>query len=300
MDNQLVKLDSIDVYNKMYGLPTRHPLIAVVDLKEATRAVNNVTISYGLYALFLKNGVNCSLKYGRRNYDFQEGTVVSFSPGQVVDVNMAQTVLGPDVLGVVFHPDLIYGTPLASKIQSFSFFDYTEMEALHLSDDERALFLRCLEQLRSEIEHPVDGHSAALLAANLQVLLEYMHRFYDRQFITRHKVNSEILDRFQQQLRSYFSSGECRSGLPGVGYFADKANLSAGYFSDLIRKETGSSPKDLIALHIIGEAKHRLAATTDDVSIIAYDLGFDHPAHFTRMFKRLTGMSPTGFRASVA
>ena len=300
MEKQNINLNSIDVYNKMYGLPTHHPLVTVIDLKEATKAVNHVTINYGVYALLLKNGVNCAIRYGRRSYDYQEGSVVSFSPGQTIDVEMDKTEVAPDVVGLMFHPDLIYGTPLAEKIKSFSFFDYTEMESLHLSDSEKTQFLFCLQQIKHEIEHPVDHHSAALLSATIQVLIEYLHRFYDRQFITRHKVNSEIVTAFQKQLKEYFDGSQLEHGLPSVAYFAEKASLSAGYFSDLVRKETGSSPKDIISLHLIAEAKHRLATKTSDISRIAYELGFEYPAHFARMFKRMTGESPTQYRTKLS
>lgn len=300
MEKQNINLNSIDAYNKLYGLQTYHPLITVFDLKEAKNSVNHVTINYGVYAIFLKNGVNCSIKYGRRQYDYQEGTIVSFSPGQVIDVDMEETVVAPDVTGLMFHPDLIYGTPLADKIKSFSFFDYTELESLHLSEEEKKQFLFCLQQIKQEIEHPVDHHSAALLSATLQVLIEYLHRFYDRQFITRHKINSGIVGAFQRQLKEYYNGNQKGQGLPSVAFFAEKANLSAGYFSDVIRKETGQSPKDMIAAHVMSEAKHRLATRDWDISRIAYDLGFEYPAHFTRMFKRLTGESPTQYRLKLA
>ena len=300
MQNKIINLDTIDAYNKLYGLPTSHPLASVIDLKQAKSTVNHVRINYGVYALFLKNGVQCSIKYGRRQYDYQEGTVVSFSPGQVIDVEMPDedVTLAPDVIGILFHPDLIYGTPLADKMSTFSFFDYSNMEALHLSEEEKAKFLDCLEKIKEEAEHPVDHHSATLLSVNIQVLLEYLHRFYDRQFITRHKVNSEIVTRFERELKSYYDTH--RGGIPSVAYFASRLNLSAGYFGDLIKKETGSTAKDLITLHLITLAKQRLAAGNEDVSIIAYDLGFDYPAHFSRMFKRLTGQTPTQYRTSLS
>lgn len=296
MEKTVINLDSIDAYNKLYGLPTLHPLVTVIDLKKATQAVNNVRIKYGVYALFLKNGVECSLRYGRRHYDYQEGTVVSFSPGQVIDVEMKRDVVAPDVVGLMFHPDLIYGTPLGQKIADFSFFDYSQMEALHLSEDEREIFLDCLEKIRREMAHPVDHHSAALLSANIQLLLEYLHRFYDRQFIVRHKVNSEIVGRFERELKAYFEKPEHRDAVPSVAYFADLVNLTPGYFGDLVKKETGNTAQEMISRHIVAVAKQRLAASPDDISIIAYDLGFQYPQHFTRLFKRLTGQSPRQYR----
>ncbi|MCM1483307.1 MAG: helix-turn-helix domain-containing protein [Muribaculaceae bacterium] len=300
MRNPIINLDSIDSYNKLYGMKTMHPLVAVIDLKTATKGVNHICMNYGVYALFLKNGVKCSIKYGRRKYDYQEGTVVSFSPGQMIDVDMEESEVTPDVIGLMFHPDLIYGTPLAEKISEFKFFDYTEMESLHLSEDERAIFLHCLDMIRKELEHPVDPHSAALLSANIQVLLEYMHRFYDRQFITRHKVNSDIVAKFQRDLKMYYKMDTAMHSVPTVSYFAGKASLSPGYFSDLVRKETGLTPKDMITRHIVAHAKQMLVSTDDDVAQIAYALGYEYPAHFTRIFKRVTGQSPTQFRIEIS
>ncbi|MDE5651395.1 MAG: AraC family transcriptional regulator, partial [Duncaniella sp.] len=214
MENRMVNLDSIDAYNRLYGFTTRHPLVTVVDLKEASQLVNHIRINYGIYALFLKNGVNCTIKYGRKTYDYQEGTIVSFSPGQVIDVEMLEGETSADVIGLLFHPDLIYGTPLGEKIASFNFFDYSQMEALHLSESERKIYLDCLQKIDMELEHPVDSHSASVLSANIQLLLEYLHRFYDRQFITRHKVNSEIVAQFERRLKEYYDAGSTNDSIP--------------------------------------------------------------------------------------
>ncbi|MDE7119948.1 MAG: helix-turn-helix domain-containing protein [Muribaculaceae bacterium] len=295
-DLTTVKLDSIDAYNKLYGLETLHPLVTVINLTEATRSVNNICMDYGVYALYLKRGVNCTLKYGRQPYDYQEGSVVSFAPGQLISVTNVTEEVAPDVIGLMFHPDLIYGTPLAAKIKSYSFFDYSQREAVHLSTDERHMFVECLDRIKAEISHPVDRHTAEIVTSHIQVLLDYMTRFYERQFITRHKINSDMLSRFITALKEYYAAGHSKDGIPTVNHFAEVVNLSPGYFGDLVKKETGKTAQEIISLQIIESAKDRLTASDDDISIIAYDLGFQYPQHFSRMFRRITGISPSQFR----
>lgn len=292
-----INLDTIDAYNKLYGLTTFHPLVTVIDLKKATKRFDRLRINYGVYALFLKNGVNCSLRYGREYYDYQEGTVVCFAPGQVIDVDCTNEPLAPDVIGLMFHPDLICGTPLAEKIGTFGYFRYSQREALHLSEKERDMFMDCLRKISDEIEYPVDNHSSDLISANIQLMLEYLSRFYDRQFITRHNINSSVVAAFEKELARIFSGGNSLDEVPKVSYFAEKASLSPGYFGDLIKRETGSTPQEIITLRLVAEAKRRLAATDNDISVIAYSLGFQYPQHFTRLFKRMTGKSPSVFRS---
>lgn len=299
-ENNIVSIDSIDAYNKLYGLETKHPLVTVLDLKLATQSVNHIRMDYGVYALYLKNDANCTIMYGRQPYDYQEGTIVSFRPGQLIGVEMDKEVIAPDVIGLIFHPDLIFGTPLAAKIDGYRFFDYSQREALHLSAEERGIFIECLSRIKKEIEHPVDKHTAEIVASHIQVLLDYLTRFYERQFITRHKVNSDVLTRFEEALKEYYSSGKAVDGIPSVAYFADIVNLTPGYFGDMIKKETGKTAQELIALRVIAEAKKRLVETSDDVSIIAYDLGFQYPQHFTRMFKKQTGQTPREYRSMAA
>lgn len=295
-NTNIVKLDSIDAYNKLYGLETLHPLVTVIDLRKATRGINHIRLDYGVYALFLKNGISCRVKYGRKLCDYQEGSVVSFSPGQLIEVDMNVDQIAPDVKGIMFHPDLIYGTPLADKIKDYTFFGYSQTEALHLSAEERKLFTGCLDRIQEEILYPVDRHTGEILASHIQVLLDYLTRFYERQFITRHKVNSMTLARFERALKAYYLDGLGRDGIPSVNYFADAVSLTPGYFGDLVKKETGKTAQEIITLHIIDHAKKRLAESSDDISAIAYDLGFQYPQHFSRMFKRVTGTSPREFR----
>lgn len=297
MKTNIIQLDSIDTYNKLYGLPTLHPLVTVVDLRKATRAVNHIQMNYGVYALFLKNGINCSLKYGRKHYDYQEGTIVSFAPGQLIGVETAKDEVKPEVYGLMFHPDLIHGTSLGEKINSYSFFDYVQSEALHLSEQERGIIMDCLHKIEYELSYPVDKHSRNLLSVQIELVLDYCLRFYDRQFCTRAKVNSDILTRFEALLKEYFESDSLRhNGIPSVKYFADKVFLSPGYFGDLIKKETGRTAQSYIQNKIINYSKQQLLSTNQSVSEIAYSLGFQYPQHFSRLFKREVGCNPKEYR----
>ena len=295
-DSTIVRLDSIDTYNKLYGLETKHPLVTVIDLTEATKVVNHVRMDYGVYAIFLKNGINCTLKYGRQPFDYQKGTVVSFSPGQLIGIDTDVDEIAPDVVGLMFHPDLIKKTSLSNKIKDYSFFDYAQREALHLSAEERRIFNQCLDRIKEELNNTVDKHTAVIVSSQIQVLLDYMTRFYERQFITRREVNSDILSRFENSLKQYLETDRTKSGLPTVNFFAEEVHLTPGYFGDMIKKETGVTAKEIISRHIVERAKQRLTESTDDISIVAYKLGFKHPQHFSRMFKRITGISPTQYR----
>lgn len=295
---EIIQLDSVDAYNRLYGLATLHPLVSIIDLTKAVRCVNHVRMHYGLYALYIKQGVQCSIRYGRRSYDYQAGTVVSFAPGQTVGVDLEEDEVRPEVYGLLFHPDLIYGTSLASKMDRYTFFSYDQSEALHLSDAERKTIWDCMQIIRQELEHPVDRHSRSLICVNIELILEYCLRYYDRQFCTREKVNSDVLARFDRQMKDYFESGEAaRSGLPSVRYFADKACLSAGYFGDLIKKETGKTAQEHIQDYVIGLSKHKMLGSDLNISEIAYSLGFQYPQHFSRLFKRQVGCTPNEFRA---
>lgn len=170
MDTEILQINTIDSYNSLFGLETRHPLVAVVDLADATRFPSHFTMNYGIYALFLKQTRCGDIRYGRQTYDYQEGTVTSFAPGQVVEVNM-EPGFKPKARGLLFHPDLIRGTSLGQGIKNYSFFDYSSAEALHLSDEEKVLFSNCLDQIATEIERPIDKFSRRLIARNIELLL---------------------------------------------------------------------------------------------------------------------------------
>lgn len=294
---EIIQIDSIKAYNELYGLRTKHPLVSVVDLSKATRMANHIKMNYGIYALFIKHSVSCILRYGRQNYDYQAGTVVSFAPGQLVQMDLTEEETGQDVTGLIFHPDLIYGSSLAEKINKYTFFSYAQNEALHLSDEEQQILTDCLRNIEREVEHPVDQHSRELLCVYIELFLDYCLRFYDRQFYTRNKVNSDVLQKFEHELNAYFQDGNAqRSGLPSVRYFADKACLSPSYFGDLIKKETGKTAQEYIQLKVIDRSKQYLLGTRQSISQIADILGFQYPQHFIRMFKKHTGYTPKEYR----
>ncbi|MGL4412580.1 MAG: helix-turn-helix domain-containing protein [Bacteroidales bacterium] len=292
-----IKLDTVDTYNKLYGLETLHPLVTVVDLSKATKSVNHIIMEYGLYALFLKNGKDCSIKYARREYDYSEGTIVSFAPGQVAEINMLETEFQPKVYGILFHPDLIRRTSLAQNINKYSFFSYSSFEALHLSERERKVILSCLANIEEELQHPIDKHSRELLSNNIELLLNYCLRFYERQFTTREEINRDIIQRFESLVDDYLNSNKPQSmGLPTVKYFANEVHLSTNYFGDLIKKESGTSAQQYIQNKIIERAKDRIANTNLSMSEIAYELGFQYPQHFGRFFKKSIGVTPLEYR----
>lgn len=296
MDN-IVNLESVDRYNSMYGLETLHPLVSVVDLTKATKIINHTQMNYGVYALFLKQTKSCDLKYGRRSYDYQEGTIVCFAPGQTVRVDMIEDEITPEVYGIVFHPDLIRGTSLAKSMKSYTFFSYAVNEALHLSDQEKEIVMDCLKKISIELEHAIDKHSKALIAMNIELLLNYCMRFYERQFITRSDANKDALTKFEQLLNEYFLSKlPMQEGLPSVKYFADKICLSSNYFGDMVKKETGKTPQEHIQDKVIEMAKEHIVETNETVSQIAYTLGFQYPQHLCRLFKKRVGCTPNEYR----
>lgn len=296
MKEDLIKLDTVDAYNQLFGLETLHPLVNVVDLSEANGYPTHFTVNYGIYALFLKD-IKCGdIRYGRQVYDYQEGTIVSFAPGQVAETEMLEGVK-PMAKGIVFHPDLIKGTSLGQEIKTYSFFSYDSREALHLSEEEKGIILDCLAKIKLELSHPIDKLSKRLIARNIQLLLDYCMRFYNRQFVTRTEVNKDVLSRFEFLLDDYFRNGKNRTeGVPTVRYFADKVFLSPNYFGDLIKKETGRSPQEYIQGKMIDMAKEMLLGTEKTVSQIADDLGFQYSQHFNRIFKKNVGQSPNEYR----
>ncbi len=298
--DKILNLDSVDLYNKLYGLETLNPLVSVIDLNKATSSVDLIRFNYGIYALYLKLEKACDIKYGRQTYDYQEGTIVCFAPGQTAETNPTTDKVQVNAHGILFHPDLLRGTSLGKNIKKYTFFSYEVNEALHLSEEERSIVMDCLKIIRMELEHGVDKHSKTLLVNHIELLLNYCMRFYERQFITRGKTNRDVLTRFENLLDEYFESTLAeQDGLPTVKYFADKLCLSSNYFGDMFKKETGKSPQEYIQEKVIELAKERISGTADTVCQIAYSLGFQYPQHFCRLFKKRVGYTPSEYRAQI-
>lgn len=298
--DKILNLDSVDLYSKLYGLETLNPLVSVIDLNKATSSVDLIRFNYGIYALYLKLEKACDIKYGRQTYDYQEGTIVCFAPGQTAETNPTTDKVQVNAHGILFHPDLLRGTSLGKSIKKYTFFSYEVNEALHLSEEERSIVMDCLKIIRMELEHGVDKHSKTLLVNHIELLLNYCMRFYERQFITRGKTNRDVLTRFENLLDEYFESTLAeQDGLPTVKYFADKLCLSSNYFGDMFKKETGKSPQEYIQEKVIELAKERISDTADTVSQIAYSLGFQYPQHFCRLFKKRVGYTPSEYRAQI-
>ena len=294
--DEVIKIDTVDQYNKLFGLETLHPLVSIVDLSKAETWPTSFRLNYGIYSLFLKDTKCGDIRYGRKLYDYREGTVIGFAPGQVTGIELTAGTK-PAAHGVLFHPDLIRGTSLGREIKHYSFFSYDSTEALHLSEQEKRIILDCMEKIQIELEHGIDKHSKLLISKNIELLLDYCMRFYERQFTTRMEANKDVLVKFEELIDAYFQNEQLRmEGLPTVKYFADRICLSPNYFGDLIKKETGKSAQEYIQNKIMDLAKEWILGTNKSVSQIAYELGFQYSQHFSRMFKKNVGCTPNEYR----
>lgn len=297
MNTKLLNIETISQYNEMLGIETLNPLVSVIDLSTA-KPMRHMRHTFSFYVVFLKDEKNCKLIYGRQRYDYQKGSVICLAPGQVIGIEDTGEVFQPKGWALCFDPELIRGTSLGRNMFEYSFFSYDVNEALHLSESERRLFVDCLEKIKMELENKTDRLSKRLIATNIGLLLDYCLRFYERQFVTREPVNRNILVRFETLLEEYFSGGKAvNNGLPSVKYCASELCLSAGYFGDLIKKETGISAQTYIQNKVINIAKERILNPMYSITQVAYELGFQYPQHFTRLFKKVTGKTPKDYKS---
>ncbi len=296
----IVKINSISKLHELMGYSKpKHPLISVVDfstIKYCGGQKISRTIT-GFYSVMLKRINSGKFTYGRKDYDFEEATLICMAPEQITIVKGVEDSWAAEGWGLFFHPDLIRRSFLNEKIEEYSFFSYNENEALHLSENENETLLSLLKVIEHEYSINIDTFSKDLIISNIEVLLNYCKRFYGRQFITRSHYNNDIVFQFEQLVSSYIETEETvLNGLPSVKYCADKLNFSPNYLSDLLKQETGKSALEHIHYHLIEYAKNLLLNSSESITEIAFGLGFEQPQNFSKMFKKKVGMSPKEFR----
>ena len=299
--SNIIRVETISELNKSLNQENpKHPLISIIDFSkikfEQSNSAEIKKFSYSFYSIILKNLVPGSLRYGRSNYDFQDGSLFFLAPDQVWAL---QNINTQDVYGwgLFFHPNLIRSTSLNSKMKDYTFFNYTLNEALHLSDQEKHILSDIITSINNELDRPIDKHSQAVIVSSIELLLNHCLRYYDRQFITRSEVNRDVMAKLEEYLASYFESEQQQtSGIPTAKQCAEEVHLSTNYLCDLLRKETGKSTQEHIHYHVLELAKDKLLSTKVSVSEIAYGLGFEYPQYFSRLFKKKTGMTPAEFR----
>lgn len=294
---QIHKIKSVGEYSRLRGAETLHPLINILDYQHL-KLLQPASYNFGFYCIFLKETKCGDLKYGKEVYDYQEESLVFVAPGQILTVENYLPEIKPKGKVLIFHPDFLKGTSLSNILTDYKFFSYSTNEALHLSKKEVKQVLQMFKTIEEELQQNMDKHTKTLVISHLQLLLHYSTRFYDRQFITREHANKGILERFETLLNNYFSSDKPqRIGLPTVTHCANELHLSANYFGDLIKKETGISALEYIQTKVIDLAKERIFDIDKSISEISYEMGFKYPQHFTRLFKQKTGTTPVEYRS---
>jgi AraC family transcriptional activator of pobA len=292
----IIKLESITQFNEERGQETLHPLITLLD-QTKSKPIRVHRFLSELYIVFLKHDKCADILYGRSQYDYQEESLLFIAPGQLAGFQEDGTSIQPNGWALAFHPDLIRGTTLGKTMKDYHYFSYDVKEALHVSAREKQTLMECFGKIGYELAHPTDKHSRKLIVSNIELLLNYCDRFYDRQFISREDVNKDVLTKFEELIDNYFITDQRLAGLPTVAYCAEQLHLSPKYFGDLIKKETGQSAQEYIQNKVIAIAKERIFDTSKSISEIAYEMGFKYPQHFTRMFKQHVGQAPQDFRS---
>ncbi|MCG7915717.1 AraC family transcriptional regulator [Candidatus Thiodiazotropha endoloripes] len=299
--SNIIHIETISDIHAALGLDKpKHPLVTVIPIDDRVKNYDygNATYVLGFYQVSLKAGICGEITYGRNTYDFQEGTMVFTKPGQALSFKASEEDLASEEgWTLLFHPDLIRKSSLGNNIDHYSFFSYEIHEALHLSEDERVSITGLVRKIETEYQQSIDRHTQKLIVSNIELLLDYCTRFYDRQFYVRTNLNQDFVTRFENLLRDYFNSEQPLDlGVPSVKYCGERLNMSPSYLSDLLKKETGRTAQQHIQDTVIDKAKNLLLSTNEQVSQIAYGLGFDYPQHFSKLFKSRTGMSPAEYR----
>lgn len=302
--NNLLKIKSISEFHKILNLaPPEHPLISLIRDEDALGnndlgdELYNIRFTTYMFTIMFKDNKSGSIGYGRNSYDFEEGTLIFGAPGQVFTSPKKKDTEGKTGWTLLFHPDLLLKSTLSHKIEEYSYFSYEVNEALHMSDRESGTILGIVNQINSECKQNIDPHSQNLIISNLELLLNYCLRYYDRQFYTRTNLNSDFVSKFEQLLKEYYiSEKQLVDGLPSLKYFGLEMNMSPNYLSDLLKKETGKGIKEHVHEYVIQRAKRILLSSGQSIGEIAFDLGFEYSQSFSRLFKNKVGVSPLEYR----
>ena len=296
--DKIVEVNTDADFDKIWGVGTRHPLVNVIEGSKIQTPVAHCRKHFGMYVVYIKD-VICAdyIKYGRGEYDFKENTLVFVGPGQVLGYPADGSTFEAKGWCLYFSPELLRGTSLAGRMKNYTFFSYSVNEALHISPDERDTIIGCLRLIDSEINRGNDRHSNMIIASAIELFLNYCSRFYDRQFVTRKKVNKDVIMAFEDLIDDYYASGKAAdNGTLTVNWCAQQLNLSPNYFGDLVKKDTGKSPMEHIQAKSMNIAKEMLWQTKHSISEIGYALGYQYPQYFSRAFKASTGMTPNEYR----
>lgn len=296
--NKILKVRNVGDYSRWVGHTDRHPLVSVIDYAKVSPVRHSLN-NYSIYGIFFHDEAEIDLAYGCGKYDYKKGTVICVAPGQIggKEDNGERVMLTGWAL--LFHPDLLHGAPLEKAIKNYSFFDYRVNEALHMTDEEHGILTSLMRQIRDELRKRHDELQDSIIVGYIELVLNFCQRFYNRQFITRKFDNSDMLMKFDRLLHDYFDGNmQLTLGLPTVQFCADKLCMSSNYFGDMIKKTTGDTASNYIRQYIIQRAKNELA-TGESIARVAYGLGFEYPQHLSRMFKKLTGMTPSDYYESL-
>ena len=296
--NKILEVRNVGDYSRWVGHTDRHPLVSVIDYAKVSPVRHSLN-NYSIYGIFFHDEAEIDLAYGCGKYDYKKGTVICVAPGQIggKEDNGERVMLTGWAL--LFHPDLLHGTTLEKAIKNYSFFDYRVNEALHMTDEEHGILTSLMRQIRDELRKRHDELQDSIIVGYIELVLNFCQRFYNRQFITRKFDNSDMLMKFDRLLHDYFDGNmQLTLGLPTVQFCADKLCMSSNYFGDMIKKTTGDTASNYIRQYIIQRAKNELA-TGESIARVAYGLGFEYPQHLSRMFKKLTGMTPSDYYESL-
>ena len=304
MDNKHIKhiaVNSISELYRLLGLPKpKHPLISLIRLEDASSPIFDASTSLTLdfYTISMKRNMKGKFKYGQHYYDFDEGVLALMSPGQIISTDNTDN---EEATGwwLVFHPDFIRNYPLGRTIKEYGFFSYAVNEALHLSEEEEKMMEGIMKNIQKEYQSSIDQYSQDVMVSHLELLLNYSNRFYNRQFITRKTASNDLLVKLEDLLSDYFNDDKpIELGLPTVQFVSEKLNLSSNYMSDMLKNLTGQTTQQHIHNKLIEKAKETLTTTNLTVSEIAYQLGFEQPQSFNKLFKNKTNFSPLEYRNS--